>query len=143
MALTMPLLLLVAALSSANTGVEYDYHEEDQPTHLSLSRLRILFVKPSQAGSTHQAGQTTFQDLASDQGFPCFWSRSGLPFGKGRKSLGQTGHRECGGKLILAMPILFPATEDISFQHKTFDEQSHVQGYIHICNFVNFVIVKI
>ena len=68
----------------------------------------------------------------------------GPPFGhSGRKSPGQTGRRECVGKLILAMPILFPATEDISFQHKTFDEQSHVQGYIHICNFVNFVIVKI
>merc|ERR1711962_1547876 len=37
MALTMPLLLLAAALSSANTGVEYDYHEEDQPTQPSES----------------------------------------------------------------------------------------------------------
>merc|ERR1711962_1714914 len=37
MALTMPLLLLVAALSSANTGVEYDYHEEDRPTQPSES----------------------------------------------------------------------------------------------------------
>merc|ERR1711872_1071341 len=35
MALTIPLLLLVATLSSANTGVEYDYHEEDQPTQSS------------------------------------------------------------------------------------------------------------
>ena len=43
--------------------------------------------------------------------------------------MGQTGRRGCGGKLILAMPILFPATEDISFQLKTFDEQLHVQVY--------------
>merc|ERR1711872_899038 len=107
MALTIPLLLLVATLSSANTGVEYDYHEEDQPTQSS----------------------EPVQDLASGQGFPCFWSRSGLPFGKGRKSPGQTGRRGCVGKLILAMPILFPATEDISFQLKTFDEQLHVQVY--------------
>merc|ERR1712055_160801 len=35
MALTIPLLLLVAALSSATTGIEYDYHEEDQPTQSS------------------------------------------------------------------------------------------------------------
>merc|ERR1712180_235351 len=116
MALTMPLLLLAAALSSANTGVEYDYHEEDQPTQSS---------EPVQI-------ENLVRQAVPSRIYSSSWSNNipgTLGFGKRSKSPGQTGRRECGGKLILAMPILFPATEDISFQLKTFDEQLHVQVY--------------
>ena len=77
-----------------------------------------------------------FVDKATIEGFghssswTTIWHFLGPPFGhSGRKSPGQTGRRECVGKLIRAMQTLFPATEDISFQHKTFDGQLHVQVY--------------
>ena len=74
--------------------------------------------------------QETIEGFGHFSAWTPIWHFLGPPFGhSGRKSPGQTGRRECGGKLILAMPILFPATEDFSFQLKIFDEQLHVQVY--------------
>merc|ERR1712180_347691 len=71
MALTMPLLLLAAALSSANTGVEYDYHEEDQPTQPSESVQIENLVR--------QAVPSRIYSSSWSNNIPGFGKRSRIP----------------------------------------------------------------
>ena len=97
---------------------------------LALLRVTLLSFKTSQDFFRSFVDKEPIEGFGHSSSWTTIWHFLGPPFGhSGRKSPGQTGRRECGGKLILAMPILFPATEDISFQLKTFDEQFNVQVY--------------
>ena len=97
---------------------------------LALLRATLLSFKTSQDFFRSFVNKETIEGFGHSSSWTTIGHFLGLPFGhSGGKSPGQTGRRECVGKLILAMQTLFPATEDISFQLKTFDEQLHVQVY--------------
>merc|ERR1711928_153645 len=88
MALTMPLLLLVAALSSANTGVEYDYHEEDQPTQPSESVQIENLVR--------QAVPSRIYSSSWSNNIPGFGKRSRIPLFLVKRSPIWQGTKESG-----------------------------------------------